>query len=235
MSSIPRGFRRALPATLSSYLTVRRSTRLDIRTGNCGGTVLLRDRFADVVGDGVRFESFSLAPGHSGGALVNADGEIIGMIRIDQPPTGVASNVHALMRKFLEWGYPVSSWTFPVDIGGNWVASVSQQPGPPSRSWPDEKKEFRLAYDGRRITGEIASIDHNTRNTITSGTIRGNLITFQIEGQIRVQQADGRGCPIVETYAGEVQGDSLRGDLTVTRGTPCQGVYARRSFVAKRQ
>ena len=76
------------------------------------------DRFADVVGDGVRFESFSLAPGHSGGALVNADGEMIGMIRADQPPTGVASNMHALMRKFLEWGYPVSSWTFPADIGG---------------------------------------------------------------------------------------------------------------------
>ena len=193
------------------------------------------DRFADVVGDGVRFESLSLAPGHSGGALVNSDGEIIGMIRRDEPPTGVASNIHTLMRKFSEWGYPVSSWAFPVDIGGNWVGSVSQQPGTPSSSWPDEKKEFHFAYDGRQITGGTTSMSHNTRNKITSGKIRGNFITFQIEGQIRVQQTDGRECPIVETYAGEVQGDSLRGDLTVTRGTPCQGVYARRSFVAKRR
>lgn len=192
------------------------------------------DRFVDVAGDGVRFESFSLAPGHSGGALVNADGEIIGMIRADQPPTGVASNIHALMRKFSEWGYPVSSWTFPADIDGNWVASVAHQPGTPS-SWPDEKKDFRFAYDGRQITGEIVSTAHNTRNKITSGTIRGSRIAFQIEGQIRLQQTDGRECPIVETYVGEVQGDSLRGDLTVTRGTPCQGVYARRSFVAKRR
>ena len=92
------------------------------------------DRLAEVLGDVVRFESFALAQGHSGGALINSDNEIIGMIRADQPPTGVALNIQTLRRKFSEWGYPVSSWTFPADIGGHWVASVPHGHLPPGIS-----------------------------------------------------------------------------------------------------
>jgi hypothetical protein len=184
------------------------------------------------MGDVVRFESFSLAQGHSGGALVNSDNEIIAMIRSDQPPTGVGSNVHAVMRKLSEWGYPVSSWTFPADIGGNWVAAVPQMPG---TSWPDERQEFEFRYDGRQITGEITSTTHNTRKRISSGTIRGNLVAFEIKGQSWVEKTDGRRCPRTEAYAGEVQGDSLRLNLKVSHGLPCTDSYVRGSFVARRR
>jgi hypothetical protein len=194
-----------------------------------------QDRLADVMGDVVRFESFSLAQGHSGGALVNSDNELIAMIRSDQPPTGVGSNIHAVMRKLSEWGYPVSSWTLPADIGGNWVAAVPHDHVKPGTSWPDERQEFEFRYDGRQITGVITSISHNIRKTITSGRIRGNLVAFENEGESSVQKTDGRRCPVTEAYAGEVQGDSLRLNLKVSVGRPCSESYTRGSFVATRR
>jgi Trypsin-like peptidase domain len=193
-----------------------------------------QDRLAEVLGDVVRFESFSLAQGHSGGALVNSDNEIIGMIRADQLPTGVALNIQTLRHKFSEWSYPVSSWTFPADIGGNWVVSVPHGHLPRGISWPDEKQEFRLRYDGQQITGEVTSIDHNEHYKIRSGKIHGNLVTFQIENGW-VDKSDGRRCPMTQTYAGEVQRDSLQLNLTVAHGAPCNDGYSRGSFVAKRR
>lgn len=194
-----------------------------------------QDRFADVMGDVVRFESFSLAQGHSGGALVNSDNELIAMIRSDQPPTGVGSNIHAVMRKLSEWGYPVSSWTLPADIGGNWVAAVPHEHVKPGASWPDESQEFELRYDGRKIIGDIISLAHKTRKKITSGRIRGNLVAFEIEGQVFAQKTDGRTCPVTEAYAGELHGDSLRLNLKVSVGRPCTESYERGSFVARRR
>jgi hypothetical protein len=194
-----------------------------------------QDRFGDVMGDVVRFESFSLAQGHSGGALVNSDNEIIAMIRSDQPPTGVGSNIHAVMRKLSEWGYPVSSWTFPADIGGNWVAAVPHEHVTRSGgSRRDERQEFELRYDGRQITGEITSHSHNTRSRITSGRVHGNLVAFESAGQSYVVR-DGSECRITEAYAGEVQGDSLRLTLRVSYGKPCTDSYVRGSFVARRR
>jgi hypothetical protein len=143
-------------------------------------------------------------------------------------------NIQTLMRKLSEWGYPVSSWTFPVDVAGNWVASVPHGHLPPGISWPDEKQEFRLRYNGQQITGEVTSIDHNTRRRISSGTIHGNLVAFQIEGS-RVQKSDGRTCPLTDTYVGEVQHDSLKLNLTMAYGAPCKESYSRGSFVAKRR
>src|SRR5262249_61935591 len=94
--------------------------------------------------------------------------------------------------------------------------------------------EFEFRYDGRQITGQITSPEHNTRKRITSGKIRGNLVAFEIEGQGWVQKTDGRTCPVTEAYAGEVQGDSLKLKLMVSHGRPCTESYVRGSFVARR-
>ena len=113
------------------------------------------DRLAEVLGDVVRFESFALAQGHSGGALINSDNEIIGMIRADQPPTGVALNIQTLRRKFSEWGYPVSSWTFPADIGGHWVAVVPGGHRP--RGYDRGGREAGIPLEVRRSTDHRGS------------------------------------------------------------------------------
>jgi hypothetical protein len=55
----------------------------------------------------LRFESVSLAQGHSGGALLNARGQVVGMIRRDEPPDGEAVSIGRIVGKLREWGYPV--------------------------------------------------------------------------------------------------------------------------------
>jgi alpha-tubulin suppressor-like RCC1 family protein len=55
----------------------------------------------------LEFESNFLAKGHSGGALLNDDRQVIGMLKSDQSPYGEAVSIYAVARKLDEWKYPV--------------------------------------------------------------------------------------------------------------------------------
>jgi alpha-tubulin suppressor-like RCC1 family protein len=55
----------------------------------------------------LEFESNLLAKGHSGGALLNEDRELVGMLKSDQPPYGEAVSLYAVARKLEDWKYPV--------------------------------------------------------------------------------------------------------------------------------
>ncbi len=65
------------------------------------------DAFIEPDDDSLRFESKSLFPGHSGGALLNFRLEIIGLLRSDQQPNGDALNILEAMAVLKAWGYPV--------------------------------------------------------------------------------------------------------------------------------
>jgi len=65
------------------------------------------DPISAVSPDAIRFQSAFLTPGDSGGALVNEEWRIIGMIRSDQPPEGDALNISRILQKLREWNYPV--------------------------------------------------------------------------------------------------------------------------------
>jgi outer membrane protein assembly factor BamB len=64
---------------------------------------------ADVVSgttsDLVTFETTFLQPGSSGGALVNGNWEILGLVKQDQPPNGVAVRMDRVVEKLKQWGY----------------------------------------------------------------------------------------------------------------------------------
>ena len=66
------------------------------------------ERFTRAREQMLEFESNLLAKGHSGGALLNDDDELIGMLRSDSPPYGEALNIYAIARKFDLWNLPVS-------------------------------------------------------------------------------------------------------------------------------
>jgi alpha-tubulin suppressor-like RCC1 family protein len=55
----------------------------------------------------LEFESNLLAKGHSGGALLNSDRELIGMLKSEQSPYGDAVSIYAVARKLAEWNVPV--------------------------------------------------------------------------------------------------------------------------------
>ena len=64
------------------------------------------DRIARVAGGRITFQSNFIAPGHSGGALISPDGELIGMIRADAPPFGIATDLGRIGERVRQWGYP---------------------------------------------------------------------------------------------------------------------------------
>jgi ankyrin repeat protein len=59
-------------------------------------------------GPDVRFQSASVRPGHSGGALLDENMALIGMITKDEPPYGVATDLATLLSLAKEWGCPVT-------------------------------------------------------------------------------------------------------------------------------
>jgi alpha-tubulin suppressor-like RCC1 family protein len=65
------------------------------------------DRFASNEGGVILFSSTFIGEGHSGGALLNDRGEIVGMIRGDQPPTGEAVSVTRILDRVREWTHPI--------------------------------------------------------------------------------------------------------------------------------
>jgi alpha-tubulin suppressor-like RCC1 family protein/S1-C subfamily serine protease len=65
------------------------------------------ERFIGRRGESLDFESNLLARGHSGGALLNEDREVIGLLKSDQAPYGEAVSLYAIARRLEAWGYPV--------------------------------------------------------------------------------------------------------------------------------
>jgi ankyrin repeat protein len=66
------------------------------------------DRLAEVRGDLLTFQSVFIARGHSGGALLTGDGQLVGLIREDQPPFGRALHMGKVIEVLRGWGYPVA-------------------------------------------------------------------------------------------------------------------------------
>jgi alpha-tubulin suppressor-like RCC1 family protein len=65
------------------------------------------DRVSQREGDLVYFESNFIREGHSGGALLNEQWELVGMILSDQPPNGEAISITRILAMAREWKYPV--------------------------------------------------------------------------------------------------------------------------------
>jgi alpha-tubulin suppressor-like RCC1 family protein len=65
------------------------------------------DGFVETDEDWLRFESKSLFPGHSGGALLNFRLEIVGLLKSDKQPYGDALSIAKAVSILKGWGYPV--------------------------------------------------------------------------------------------------------------------------------
>ncbi len=65
------------------------------------------DYLSGLSADEIRFESAYLSQGHSGGAVVNERWELVGMIKADQPPEGLAVPLDRIVDRLRRWNYPV--------------------------------------------------------------------------------------------------------------------------------
>jgi outer membrane protein assembly factor BamB len=78
------------------------------------------DIVAEATTETVAFETNYLQQGHSGGALVSRDWQIVGLIKQDQPPRGVAVRIGRVIERLTQWGYAVSLTTATAaDSGGS--------------------------------------------------------------------------------------------------------------------
>ena len=66
------------------------------------------DRVSGVTGDNIAFQSAVIAPGHSGGALLDESGYLVGMILKDQPPIALAISLNRILPVLKAWGYPIA-------------------------------------------------------------------------------------------------------------------------------
>jgi plastocyanin len=85
------------------------------------------DTAATPTSDAVPFETTFLQQGHSGGALVNRDWEIVGLIKQDQPPVGVAVRMERVIEQLKRWGYVVS-------LTAHSAATTATKPSPSGES-----------------------------------------------------------------------------------------------------
>jgi len=64
------------------------------------------DIVAGTTSETITFETTYLQPGSSGGALVTSTWELVGMVKQDQPPNGVAVRMDRVVERLTQWGYP---------------------------------------------------------------------------------------------------------------------------------
>ena len=83
--------------------------------GAAWGMPVEPDHVSMVTGDEVAFQSPFLAVGMSGGALLNANAGLIGIVRKDEPPFGLALSLDRALAAVDQWGYPQQLWRAAED------------------------------------------------------------------------------------------------------------------------
>jgi uncharacterized protein len=71
------------------------------------GMPVVPDRISDVLGINLSFQSAFIHNGHSGGALLDDSGYIVGMILKDEPPFGLAISIDKVIKEVKQLNYPV--------------------------------------------------------------------------------------------------------------------------------
>ena len=88
------------------------------------GMPVAPDRIAQMIGKQITFQSAFISTGHSGGGLLNEHGELLGMIRADQPPFGVAVRFEVILQKLRQWGIPVQLRTATASVGATFQSAI---------------------------------------------------------------------------------------------------------------
>lgn len=89
------------------------------RSGNKWYSNVSPDAVSEVLPSAVRFESTLIAPGSSGGGLFDEHWRLVGLVRADEPPDGVAIRIDTLLDRLKLWGYPVDLKPAPHSAGGS--------------------------------------------------------------------------------------------------------------------
>ena len=93
------------------------------------------DAVSEVLGTEVRFESYSVAPGSSGGGLFDERWTLVGLVRADQPPDAVAVRIDRVLERLKGWGYPVELTLSPRAGDASGTTTDPQIPANTVEGW----------------------------------------------------------------------------------------------------
>jgi Trypsin-like peptidase domain len=144
-------------------------------------TKVTPDYLADVSPDLIRFESAYLTQGHSGGAVVNDRWELVGMIKADQPPEGLAVPLDRVIERLRRWNYPVQLTRRTAAVAGA-PQPRPAPPAPPSGSPPTRPDEAARPHD-ESAAAAFASL----ARTMTEMSAKARLTAFLDPGADRRQ------------------------------------------------
>ena len=110
--------------------------------GRTWGSNVTPDRFLETRGPIDYFESSSIRPGVSGGALLDSHRKLVGMVRADESGEGQAVPWDTIERRLRDWGYPVYLGFSPpappfVSTAVLGDSNYGVTPGHAVYSWPE--------------------------------------------------------------------------------------------------
>ncbi len=88
------------------------------------GVALNPEKVDGIKGSQITFQSSYIQKGHSGGALLDSCGDIVGLIVRDSPPNGEALRIESVVQELQSWGYPIKL----EKTGGCAAAATTQEP-----------------------------------------------------------------------------------------------------------
>jgi hypothetical protein len=148
------------------------------------------DAVSLVVGTEIRFESYRVAPGSSGGGLFDQRWNLVGLVRADQPPDAVAIPIDIVLQRLEGWGYPVDLAPSPRTGEG--------EPGGPEEHEPADSRSSGCSLSGtvfdsvtnEPLPGVIIGFQTYTEDRRDEEQVEFNAATTGLDGEYR---ADCRG------------------------------------------
>ena len=135
-------------------------------------------RFSRRVAASLYFDWTSVVEGLSGGALVNQNGELIGMIVNDQAAAAEALTMEAILENVRDRGYPVSlERPSTIDISGRWINDQIDTNFPVS---------MEFVSDGKSVFGTVWELEVLQGSRFKSygvqnGKTDGKSISFSLQ------------------------------------------------------
>jgi len=96
---------------------------------------LKADLISEVLATELRFESSLIAPGSSGGGLFDERWNLVGLVRADHPPDGVAIRIDRVLERLEGWGYPVDLTPSPRAADPEVTTSDTEIPANAVEGW----------------------------------------------------------------------------------------------------
>lgn len=163
------------------------------------GVALNPEKVDTIKGSVITFQSSYIQKGHSGGALLDGCGDIVGLIVRDSPPNGEALRMESVMQELKSWGFPVN-----IEKSGGCVpTSQENSPGEQANTETNDPQVLRKPVTDKgsisiRYTGDAANCAINIEILLVNNnrviTPTGNLFNvndlnlgqeyYEIEGMI---------------------------------------------------